>query len=45
MKNPLKPKQRRVFYAGEEVGDDYDVNMFNICKYGTIATDIIYNCK
>ena len=39
MKNNSKPKQIHASYAGEEVGDDYDISMFNIYNYSTITTN------
>ena len=41
MKNNLTPKQTNLFYVGEELGDVYDVSMFNIYNYSTITRDII----
>ena len=45
MKNNLNPKQIKAFYGGEEIGDDYDISMFNIYNHSTIRIDISYKCK
>ena len=45
IKNNLKSKQIRMFYGGEEIGDDYDISMCDIYKHGTITIDINYKCK
>ena len=45
MKNNLKPNQIIMFYAGEEIGEEYDISMFNIYNHSTITTDINYKCK
>ena len=45
MRNDLKPKQINVFYGCEEIEDGFDISMFNIYNYSTIATYINYNCK
>ena len=45
MKNNLQPKQINGFHGGEEIGDDYDISMFNIHNSSSIATYINYDCK
>ena len=46
MKNNLKPNQTQAFFfAGEEIGDYYDISMSNIYNYSTITTYINYKCK
>ena len=45
MRNDLKPKQISVFYDCEEIKHDFDISMFNIYNYSTIASDINYMCK
>jgi len=45
MKNNLKPNQIKAFYGGEEIGDDYDISVFNIYNHSTTTIDIKYKCK
>ena len=41
MKNKLKPKRVNAFYAGEEIGDDDGISMFNIDNHSTITTYVL----
>ena len=43
--NNLKPNQIIMFYGGEEIGDEYDICMFNMYNHSTITIDINYKCK
>jgi len=45
MKKNLKPNQIIMFYGGEEIGDEYDICMFNMYNHSTITIDINYKCK
>ena len=45
MNNNFKPNQIRMFYGGEEIGDEYDISMFNIYNHSTITIDKNYKCK
>ena len=45
MNNSLKPNQLNTFYGGEEIGNEYDISMFNIYSHSTITIDINYKCK
>ena len=43
MDNNLKPNQVITFCGGDEIGNEYDISMFNMYNHSTIAIDI--NCK
>ena len=45
MNNNLKPNQIRMFYGGEEIGDEYDISMFNIYNHSTITIYKYINYK
>ena len=45
MNNNLKRNQIIKFYGGEEIGDDYDISVFNIYNHSTITTYVNYKCK